>query len=622
MLSYEHAKERNYEFRMKRFISITLAVTLLVLGFTTPSSAMNKYFDAVFLASDETLSDDYVSVSVSQKTDSSFKVSSSDTIVITAANGATIRSIYLTKTESGQPTGKRFGSLVAAVGVCALFMMNVIGGDNASPSPNSLSGALVTTHGRVIPSNEGFTIQDINADSLELKTTSNEISISSIEVLYSLPMSKEDIIAEINLTGEEYLKAKDTYESASQSLSDKQSAFEKAEKEYNDKKDEYEKAQDAWTPVDAQFKNVNTAYQNALSNFNSAKNQYISDRNAYLPLYAQAKADLAALNNAAGLSEGDGLPEFVSEDTSIAPAAPSATPAVSPALRTNGNQSFENPMLSSDFVDLTARTGQVTGYKYYIVNNSNTLTLTGKQGTLINSASMHLMDMGESQGRPGAGGLSALDSFGAVTPVLAVSNGQISKKGDGYTISNVNSDSLTLTMTNNASIQILKIDVSYARPLTKDELIAKINTFAAPFKSSKELALGKLSDLNTAKAEYDSLLPKYNEAKASWDKAVAEWQTAENTFKPVKEAFDNARSALEKAESEYNGALIIYKATYEEAKAELEEADLPAYLLGEGGDATATIISQGYPEIVYGVGGLAVGFFAAMLIFRKKKNKV
>ena len=32
-----------------------------------------------------------------------------------------------------------------------------------------------------------------------------------------------------------------------------------------------------------------------------------------------------------------------------------------------------------------------------------------------------------------------------------------------------------------------------------------------------------------------------------------------------------------------------------------------------------SIISHGYPEIVYGIGGLAVGFFAGMFIFRKKK---
>ena len=38
--------------------------------------------------------------------------------------------------------------------------------------------------------------------------------------------------------------------------------------------------------------------------------------------------------------------------------------------------------------------------------------------------------------------------------------------------------------------------------------------------------------------------------------------------------------------------------------------------------ATGSILSHGYPEIVYGIGGLAVGFFAAMLIFRKKKVAV
>ena len=40
------------------------------------------------------------------------------------------------------------------------------------------------------------------------------------------------------------------------------------------------------------------------------------------------------------------------------------------------------------------------------------------------------------------------------------------------------------------------------------------------------------------------------------------------------------------------------------------------------GNGLGSILSEGYPEIVFGVGGLAVGFFAAMLIFRKKKTAV
>ena len=39
-------------------------------------------------------------------------------------------------------------------------------------------------------------------------------------------------------------------------------------------------------------------------------------------------------------------------------------------------------------------------------------------------------------------------------------------------------------------------------------------------------------------------------------------------------------------------------------------------------NSTASMLSVGYPEIVCGIGGLAVGFIAAMLIFRKKKVAV
>ena len=35
---------------------------------------------------------------------------------------------------------------------------------------------------------------------------------------------------------------------------------------------------------------------------------------------------------------------------------------------------------------------------------------------------------------------------------------------------------------------------------------------------------------------------------------------------------------------------------------------------------TGSVISQGHPEIVFGIGGLVIGFFAAMLVFRKKNS--
>ena len=49
--------------------------------------------------------------------------------------------------------------------------------------------------------------------------------------------------------------------------------------------------------------------------------------------------------------------------------------------------------------------------------------------------------------------------------------------------------------------------------------------------------------------------------------------------------------------------------------------DIKVYYTDEASN-TASIISNGYPEILYGIGGLAVGFIAAMLIFRKKKVAV
>ncbi|MCQ2436352.1 MAG: hypothetical protein MJ101_05555, partial [Clostridia bacterium] len=42
---------------------------------------------------------------------------------------------------------------------------------------------------------------------------------------------------------------------------------------------------------------------------------------------------------------------------------------------------------------------------------------------------------------------------------------------------------------------------------------------------------------------------------------------------------------------------------------------------GTTSSVTASVISYGYPEIVFAIGGLAVGFVVAMLIFRKKKSK-
>ena len=43
---------------------------------------------------------------------------------------------------------------------------------------------------------------------------------------------------------------------------------------------------------------------------------------------------------------------------------------------------------------------------------------------------------------------------------------------------------------------------------------------------------------------------------------------------------------------------------------------------GDTNSVTASAISGGYPEIVFAIGGLAVGFVAAMLIFKKKSKPV
>ena len=40
------------------------------------------------------------------------------------------------------------------------------------------------------------------------------------------------------------------------------------------------------------------------------------------------------------------------------------------------------------------------------------------------------------------------------------------------------------------------------------------------------------------------------------------------------------------------------------------------------GTGLGSVLSEGYPEIIYGIGGLAVGFVAAMFIFRRKKVAV
>ena len=49
--------------------------------------------------------------------------------------------------------------------------------------------------------------------------------------------------------------------------------------------------------------------------------------------------------------------------------------------------------------------------------------------------------------------------------------------------------------------------------------------------------------------------------------------------------------------------------------------DIKVYYTDEASN-TASMLSHGYPEIVYGIGGLAMGFLAAALIFRKKKTAV
>ena len=61
---------------------------------------------------------------------------------------------------------------------------------------------------------------------------------------------------------------------------------------------------------------------------------------------------------------------------------------------------------------------------------------------------------------------------------------------------------------------------------------------------------------------------------------------------------------------------------YEMAAKDYELAGEPELADKMRRNSMAFMLSDGYPEIVYGVGGLAVGFVAAMLIFRRKKVAV
>ena len=84
----------------------------------------------------------------------------------------------------------------------------------------------------------------------------------------------------------------------------------------------------------------------------------------------------------------------------------------------------------------------------------------------------------------------------------------------------------------------------------------------------------------------------------------------------VKYKFNFTISGLEPGEYSITSAKFYGSDCYEDA-----EIPFSGTCVVEG-NGLGSILSEGYPEIVFGVGGLAVGFFAAMLIFRKKKVSV
>ena len=591
---------------MKKTISLLLCLLLVcaMLPISAFAAETGKLAAVEFTPSD-TLSDDYVTVTAKilpNGSDPIFLVIGQNMMTVSAQNGALVQEVYLSLYDPSNPGGRIMRGDVAKA-----WFSEATDYGYSSGTPSSDISA---TAGQVTRENGVYAVTGINKESVTIRSENTDASrFSAAAVVYSIPLTKQEIIDTVNEKGAAFKAERETYKAAVSTFAEAEKAFEQPKNAF----EAYDRAKTEWEAADSAYQELNARLKTAQPELQSAKDAYPAARDEYLALRARAQA--------LGMTEAQGLPAEIVENEALAELFTTPDPSLLPVPMTTTERSFNASDLGTETEGITI-TGGKSGSDINL-SRGKSITITASAGE-IKSVYMVKSPSGNN-----------INDFNVN---IVVSSGDFSNnnrsRGAQYAVFNVNSDYLEMKLDRMIGGQLMiglplsAIIVNYTRPMTGDEVIAALEEKGPAYEAAQNAVLRALQAVNEAQNAVDEAAALRSAAEAKWNEAQTKWETEKPAYEAAKPIFDAAEEVFRQAEEKYFAVRDDYQGFYAAGKVDLaalnreaglaEDDGLPALITEEDLD-TASTLSEGTPWIVLAVAVLAVCGVAALVITKKKK---
>ena len=596
----------------RRTVSFLLAALMIcaMLPMSASAAETGKLATVEFTPSD-TLNDDYVTVSakiLSNGSNPLFLMIGQDTMTVSAQNGALVQEVYLSLYDPSNPGVKTMQAGSGRVRFACFWFGEARDYDDSSGTPSSDISA---TAGQVTKENGIYAVTRINAESVTIRSEKTDASMfSAVVVVYSIPLTKQEIIDAINEKGAAFKAEREPYKAAVSTFAEAEKAFEQPKKAF----EAYEREKTEWETTDSAYQELKVRLETAQPELQRAKDAYPAARDEYLALRTLAQT--------LELTEAQGLPAEIKEDEALADLFTPPEPSALPVPMTTTERSFDVSNLGTETEGITI-TGDKSGSDIKL-SHSRSITITASAGEI---KSVYMVKS------PSGGNITDSCVNIAASSGDFINNNR--SRGAHYAVFNVNSDYLEMKLDHTTggtmliSLPLSAIIVNYTRPMTGDEVIAALGEKGPAYEAAQNAVLLALQAVNEAQKAVDEAAALRGAAEAKWNEAQTKWETEKPAYEAAKPIFDAAEEVFRQAEEKYFAVRDDYQGFYAAGKVDLaalnREADLaeddglPALITEEELD-TASTLSEGSLWIVFAVAVLAVGGVAALIVVKKKKT--
>ena len=595
---------------MKKIISLFLAAALLI-AFAVPAFAQETAkFTVVDFAPDGNLDSDFVAVTAATGTmglSSVFVLENGSPVTVTAKNGATVQEIYLTGYvygQSSQSTGRQPTKTMISGAVGAIRLRDS-GADSGYATEPAQYLHVSATAGSVARYGDDYYISGINAETVTVSSTATQ-KLTLITVVYSLPLTKQEIIDTANEKGAAFTAEKANYKTAIDTYNAAKNTFAPHKSNY----DAFEKAKAAWETADNNYKALENNNTAAKTELEKAKSNYTEIRNTYLALRERAKA----LN----LTEADGLPAEIAEDSAISAFMPAPDINTLPVPGSDAEINLTAAASAGEII--LSRTSLSTIYKSLTITNTTGgnikdvyLTLKSTTGIVVGSTNLN-------------------------TDHGYFKNKSIGKSGVHFAVTGVNYPSVTISLPQSVgrviTLDFSKITVTYTRAYNKEETIAALKENGTAYINAQTTLINAKNKADAAQSALANAAAAHSSALTDWNAAQNKWNGEKSAYETAANTFAEAESAFKTAQDKYIEIRDDYKAFYAAGKADLAEMNaalgldaadgLPAEIVDDvtTGQAanTGSTLSAGNIWIIVAIAVAALGAAAAVIIIKKKKQ--